>query len=205
LFGPARRRTVARVSTEERPMTRWFPTVCVFVCGLTVPAAVAAQAIEADQHYLVLEVAKLSTFDKEVGEATSKGFKLLMSTTSDGGQRIQALMERVATPPAVYQYRMVATFSEKTGDQEMNAAGAEGFRVVPHTAMVKKGITIFNINQVVIMEKAPNSSDTYQYQTISAVRTSTFHRELKTAVDQGWAIVDMTYGRVLLERKKAGS
>jgi hypothetical protein len=187
-------------------MTRWFPTVCAFVvCGLALPGSSSAQPIEADQHYLVLEVAKLGTFDKEVSEATAKGFRLLMSTTSDNGQRIQALMQRAATPPAVYQYRMVATFSEKTGDQEMNAAGAEGFRIVPHTAMVKKGITIFNVNQVVIMEKAPNSSDVYQYQTISAIRTSTFHRELKTAVDQGWAIDDMTYGRVLLERKKGGS
>jgi hypothetical protein len=50
------------------------------------------------------------------------------------------------------------------------------------------------------MEKAPASTSRYEYQTISAVKTATFHRELKSAVDAGWKVVDMTYGRVLLER-----
>jgi hypothetical protein len=158
--------------------------------------------LEADQKYLVLEVVKLDTFDKEINEAAGQGFRLMMATTSSNGARIQALMERVATPPAVFQYRMVATFSEKTGDKEMNAAAAEGFRVVSHTSMTKKGLTIFNTNSVVIMEKTPKSSDLFEYQTITAVRTSTFHKELKTAIDGGWTVVDMDYGRVLLERPK---
>jgi hypothetical protein len=184
-----------------------FSPVCgVVACALAWAAVPAAQTgIEADQQYLVLEVTKLATFEKETNEAAGQGFRLMMSTTSDNGGRIQALMQRAATPPAVFQYRMVATFSEKTGDTEMNGAGVEGFRVVPHTAMVKKGLTIFNTNNVVIMEKAPNSPDRFEYRTISAVRTTTFHRELKAAVDEGWSVVDMTYGRVLLERKKAGA
>ena len=128
----------------------------------------------------------------------------MMSTTSDNGQRIQALMNRAATAPDVFEYRMVATFSEKTGDKEMNAAASQGFRVVPHSAMTKKGITVFNTNSVVVMEKAPKTSELFEYRTLSAVRTATFHRELKAAVDEGWKVVDTAYGRVLLERPKAG-
>ena len=175
----------------------------VSLVGCTAVARAQDLKVEPDQQYLVLEVAKLDTFEKEVNVASGLGFKLMMSAVSDGGQRIQALMERVPAAGGSFKYRMVATFSEKTGDKEMNAAGAEGFRVVPHTAMLKKGITIFNINSVVIMEKDAKSSDLFEYQTISAVKTATFHRELKAAVDQGWKIVDTTYGRVLLERKKA--
>jgi hypothetical protein len=159
--------------------------------------------VEADQQYLVLEVLKLDTFEKEINGAAGQGFRLMMSSTSDNGARIQALMERAAAAPDVFQYRMVATFSEKTGDEEMNAAAADGFRVVPHTAMIKKGFTIFNTNSVVIMEKAPKSAEPFDYRTISAVRTATFHRELKAAVDEGWKVVDTTYGRVLLERQRA--
>ena len=158
------------------------------------------QQIEADQHYLILEVVKLDTFEKEVNAAAGQGFRLMMSSTSDNGGRIQALMQRASTPPDVFQYRMVATFSEKAGDKEMNAAGAEGFRIVPNTAMVKKGLTIFNTNSVVVMEKAPKSSERFEYRTISAVKTATFHRELKSAVDEGWKVVDTLYGRVMLER-----
>jgi len=159
--------------------------------------------VEADQRYLVLEVLKLDTFDKEINIAAGLGFRLMMSCASDDGSRIQALMERAATPPDVFQYRMVATFSQKTGDKEMNAAATDGFRVVPHTAMVKKGMTIFNVNNVVIMEKAPKAPELFEYRTIGAVKTSTFHRELKAAVDEGWKVVDTTYGHVLLERQKA--
>ena len=60
--------------------------------------------IDADQKYVVIEVVKLDTFDKEVNAAASQGFRLMMSATSDNGARIQALMERAAEPPDVFQY-----------------------------------------------------------------------------------------------------
>jgi hypothetical protein len=178
--------------------------ISIGVLAFLTASVAAAQDIktEPDQRYLVIEVNKLSTFEKELNSAANQGFRLMMSTTSEEGQKIQALMERVVAPPQTYEYRMVATFSEKTGDKEMNAAAAEGFRVLSHTAMVKQGLTIFNRNSVVIMEKAPESSPPYTYMTISAVKTSTFHKELKAAVEQGWKVVDMTYGQVLLERSK---
>ena len=69
--------------------------------------------------------------------------------------------------------------------------------------MVKQGLTIFNRNSVVIMEKAPEMTTVYAYMTVSAVRTSTFHQELKAAVEQGWKVVDMTYGQLMLERVKS--
>jgi hypothetical protein len=98
---------------------------------LTASVAAAQEIkIEPDQQYFVIEVTKLSTFEKELNSAAKQGFRLMMSTTSEEGQRIQALMERVAQLPGSYQYRMVATFSEKTGDKEMNAAAAEGFRLL---------------------------------------------------------------------------
>lgn len=182
-----------------------FLVVCLACSFLGLAGALGAQQVKAepDQQYLVLEVAKLDTFEKEINSAANQGFKLMMSASSEDGNRIQALMERAHTPPDVCQYRMVATASEKTGDREMNAAAAEGFRLVPHSAIVKKGLTIFNINTVVVMEKPPQSSDAYEYQTIGAIKTATFHRELKAAVDAGWKVVDTTYGRVLLERTRS--
>ena len=182
-----------------------FLAVVGVVCVLPLSAGVAVAQVktEPEQKYLVVEVTKLDTFEREISSAAEQGFRLMMSTTSDDGGRIQALLERVATPPDVYKYQMVATFSEKTGDKEMNSAANEGFRVVPHTAMVKKGITIFNVNSVVVMEKSPTAPERFEYRTISAIKTATFHRELKAAVDEGWKVVDTTYGRVLLERKKS--
>ena len=175
----------------------------VVLVGMAATTVAQQANVEADQRYLVLEVVKLDTFEKEINEAARQGFRLMMSTTSDNGARIQALMERIAVAPDVFQYRMVATFSEKTGDKEMNATASDGFRVVPHPAMTKRGVTVFNSNSVVIMEKAPKSPGRFEYRTISAVKTATFHRELKAAVDEGWKVVDTAYGRVLLERDNA--
>ena len=58
--------------------------------------------VEPEQQYLVLEVTKLSTFEEELNSAAKQGFQLIMSTTSDNGSRVQALMQRVATPPDVF-------------------------------------------------------------------------------------------------------
>jgi hypothetical protein len=170
-------------------------------------APVLAQQVkgEPDQQYLIVEVVKLATFETELNSAAAGGFRLMMSTTSDNGARVQALLERAATPPNVFQYRLVATFSTKTGDKEMNDAATEGFRAVSHTAMVKKGLTIFNTNNVVVMEKDPKATQKVEYMTITAIKTSTFHKELKAAVDQGWKVMDMTYGQVLLERPRPGT
>jgi hypothetical protein len=172
----------------------------VLLLAFAAPGLARQVKIEPDQQYLVVEVLKLATLEKELNSAAAEGFRLMMSTTSDDGARVQALLERVATPPDVFRYRLVATFSSKTGDKEMNAAAAEGFRAISHTAMVKKGLTIFNTNNVVVMEKDPKATQNVEYMTITAIRTSTFHKELKSAVDAGWKALDMTYGQLLLER-----
>ena len=187
-------------------MSAKYRAIAAITAGVLVfPAMAIAQEVKiaGDQQYVVLEVAKLDTFEKELNSVAGQGFRLMMSTTRDDGQRVQAFMQRTSESGGTFQYRLVATFSTKTGDKEMNASAAEGFRVVPHTSMLKKGLTIFNTNNVVVMEKASSSADTFEYMTITAIRTDTFHRELKQAVDQGWKAVDMTYGQVLLERVKA--
>lgn len=166
------------------------------------PAVAQEIAVGQGQQHLVLEVLKLSTFEQELNRAAREGFRLMMATTSFKGARIQALLNRVPPGAANAEYRLVATFSTKTGDKEMNAAAAEGFRVVSHTSMVKTGVTIFNTNSVVVMERVPGTP-IVEYLTLTAARTSTFHRELKAAENDGWKVVDMTYGQVLLERPAA--
>jgi hypothetical protein len=172
----------------------------ILVCSAPSPGQ--RVKVEPEQKYLVLEVVKLSTFEAEINEAAKLGFRMVMATTSDDGSRVQALMERAATPPETFTYQLVATFSEKAGDREMNEAGSAGFRLIPHTAMVKKGLTIFNTNSVVLMEKSPASAEHFEYKSSTAVKTSTFHKELRAAVEDGWKVVDMIYGRILLERIK---
>jgi hypothetical protein len=153
-----------------------------------------------DQQYVNLEILKISTLAQELNDAGRQGFRLKMSAV--GEARVAALMER-ADPPDTFEYRIVSTFSSKTGDKEVNGAAMEGFRVVPHTFMVKKGITVFNIDNVVIMERGSKRPRTYEYRTIGAVKTSNLDKDLKSALSEGWVVFDMVYGQILMERPKS--
>lgn len=169
-----------------------------------VVSSVSIQAQEVkiapDQQYVNLEILKVATLAQELNDAGKQGFRLKMTAVNEA--RVTALMERAA-PPDVFEYRIVSTFTSKTGDREVNAAAADGFRVVPHTFMVKKGITIFNIDNVVIMEKASKPTRTYEYRTIGAVKTSNLDKELKSALAERWQVYDMVYGQILMERPKS--
>lgn len=156
--------------------------------------------VETGQQYLILEITKLATLTAELNDAAKQGFRLRMAAVES--PRVTALMDRTATPAAPFEYQIVNTFSSKTGDKEMNAAAGDGFRAVPHTFMVKKGFTVFNVDNVVVMEKSPEQTKTYEYRTINAARTSTLDKELKAALADDWQVFDMVHGQILLERSK---
>ena len=172
--------------------------LALLVSNVSIPAEQVK--IAADQQYLNLEIVKVATLAQELNDAGKQGFRLKMSAVNEA--RVSALMERAA-PPDIFEYRIVSTFTSKTGDKEVNAAAADGYRVVPHSFMVKKGLTIFNVDNVVIMEKESKPTRTYEYRTIGGVRTSTLDKELKSALAEGWQVFDMVYGQILMERPKS--
>jgi len=164
----------------------------------------AAQRVklEPDQQYVLLETVRTKTLAAEVNEVALKGFRVKMAQADSESGRMELLMERTATPPDVFEYQLVATMSSKTKEKEMNAAAAQGFRVIPHTFMAKKGMTIFNTESVVLMEKTPKSTKAYEYKMITGLRTATLEREIKGAVKDGWELIDLAYGELILERVK---
>ena len=153
------------------------------------------------QQYAILEITKLSTLAAELNDAAKQGFRLRMTAVES--PRVSALMAREEAGGGTYEYQIVNAFSSKTGDKEMNEAASNGFRVVPGTFMVKKGLTVFNVDNVVVMEKSPGSSEPFEYLTLNAARTSTLDKELKDALAQGWRVLDMVHRQILLERTRA--
>jgi hypothetical protein len=191
-----------RISDSENKMSMNVRIAMALLALVASGVSVSSQQVKIapDQHYLILEIVRVATFAEELNDAAKQGFRLKMSAANEA--RVTALMERTATLPDVFQYRIVSTFTSKSGDKDMNAAAAEGFRVVPHTFMVKKGLTIFNVDNVVVMEKEPKPTTTYEYKTIGAIKTSTFEMDLKNALADKWQVFDMVYGQLLLERLK---
>lgn len=177
-------------------------TILQFALLVSVRPAIAQRVPAApDQKYVILEITKLSTLNAELNDAAKQGFRLSMTAVES--PRVTALMVRSEPNGAApFEYRIVNTFSSKTGDREMNESALLGFHAVPHTVMVKKGFTVFNVDNVIVMEKSPSSSQPYEYLTINAARTATLDKELKSALADGWQVFDMVHGQILLERLK---
>jgi hypothetical protein len=189
-----------RVAWREKAMlriTRIFTALLIIsISGRAAPAQTLK--VDPNQRYLILEVAKVGTLEKELNAAAQQGFRL--SRTASTGARVEALMERTGPTTSGFQYRVVSTVSKKTGEKEMNDAALQGFRIVPHTSLLKAGFTIFDTNGVVVMEKDSQNPATYEYKTVGARSTSDFDKELNTAIADGWAVIDLRYGAVVLER-----
>jgi hypothetical protein len=156
--------------------------------------------VEPGQRWVVLEAIRTKTLAAEISEVAAQGFRIRMSSADSGSGRMEMLLERVATAPDVFQYELVATASEKTKEKEMNEAGTRGFRVVPNTFMAKKGMTIFNTESVVLMEKEPKSTKTYEYKMIGAYRSKTMEKEVQAATSEGWELRGLAYGELIMER-----
>lgn len=169
--------------------------------GLTGRVTADKVKVEPGQQWIVLETIRTKTMANEINEVAKEGFRVRMASADSDSGRMELLLERVATPPDVYQYQLVATASAKTKEKEMNAAAAAGFRLVPNTFMSKKGITVFNTESVVLMEKDPKSAATFEYKMVTALRSSNLEKDLKAAAAEGWVMRDLAYGEVVMERE----
>jgi hypothetical protein len=145
--------------------------------------------LEPDQQYLLLATTKTSTMQKEMDEAASLGFKVRVSSPTSGAEMV-VLMEKVAKPPDLYQYRLLATTRTGTMSKELNEAGDQGFRLLPQTIIAKEGF-IGGPEIVVLLEKAPGSGSTYQYKLLATQRTSTMQKEIREAEAAGFTLIGM--------------
>src|SRR5438105_1093916 len=109
-------------------------TVLMFLLGAALcPGTYAQVKTDAGQRYLVLEVARTGTLEKELNDAAQQGFRLKMATAA--GNKVEAIMERDTSSTERFEYVVVATHSKKNSEKEMNEAAEKGFRIVPRTFM----------------------------------------------------------------------
>ncbi len=126
------------------------------------------------QRYLVLATRRTSTLQKEISVAAAAGYRVVAGW--EEGELV-VLLEKVTEQPAIYQYRLVATNTTSTLEKELREAGAAGFRVVPEAMFsntIRGRFNAFIAESVVVMEKAPNSADTYEYRVVFLYDRGTF-------------------------------
>lgn len=170
--------------------------VCV-LCGLLILALavpmVTAQRVkvDAEQRYLLLATKRTGTMEKELNEVADKGFRVLVGSPTSGAE-MAVFLERVATPPKTYKYKLLATTRTGTMNRELNEAAAEGWRLLPRTMISKPGSGPFSgIEIIVLLEKAPDTEMKYEYKLLATTLTGTLQKEVTESIAAGYTLAGM--------------
>lgn len=171
--------------------------MAAFVVVLTQPAAVwGQQKLDLTQPYLLLATSRTSTMQEELDQAAAAGYRILVGGRSGGGE-LTILLEKVAQPPEVYEYKLLATQLTSTMQRELSEVAAQGFRVLPRALM--GGETEI----VVSLEKRPGATAHSQYLLLATKRTGTLQKEMRQAAEQGYQVLGLVSRKehmVILEK-----
>jgi len=144
--------------------------------------------IAPDQQYLLLATKKTSTMQKELDEAAGHGFRIITGSPTSGSE-MALFLERIAQPPDIYQYKLLATTKTSTMQKELDIESEKGFRLLTETMIAKKGF--LSVEIVVILEKTPVVDKYYKYLLLATSRTSTLQKEVTEARKEGYVISGM--------------
>lgn len=125
---------------------------------------------------------------KELSEASAAGYRVLAGCRTGGGE-FAMLLEKVAQPPDLYQYLLLATTLTSTMQKELDEAAAQGFLLLRRAMMGSGSETM------VVLEKAPGEKPSRsQYLLLATKLTGTLQTELGQAADRGYEVVGMLRG-----------
>ena len=171
---------------------------------LVLAASLSAQRLKItpDQLYLLLATQKTSTMQKELDEAASKGFRVIVGSPTSGTE-VVLFLERVTTAEKPYQYLLLATSRTKTMNKELNKAAEENFRLIPST-MIQKKRMMGSPEVLLVMERPPDAKDFYEYKLLATNRTRTLQKEVTEAKEEGFELVGLVSRgehMVIMEKK----
>ncbi|MDT5294300.1 MAG: hypothetical protein QOJ76_1180 [Acidobacteriota bacterium] len=157
--------------------------------------------IEPGQRYLLLSTMKTSTMQKELDEAASLGFRVIMGSPTSTSE-MAVLTERVAEPSAPYRYKLLATTKIATMRKELNEAAQDGYRLLPRTMISKD--SFLTVEVVMLLEKAPNSDKRYEYRLYATTSEKKMRAEIEKAEAEGFTLAGMVSrgeDMVIMERE----
>lgn len=198
------RRLIATLTTGEEKMKHRLALSAGFLV-LLLPVTFGAPEPKLDltQRFLLLATQKTSTMQKELDEAAAAGYRILVGSPTSGTE-MALILEKVATPPNTYKYLLLATTRTSTMQKELDEAAAQGFRLLPSTMISKSRRFLSGADEiVVVLEKAPGFSHSYQYLLLATTRTSTLQKEMTQAIEEEYVVMGMVSRdehMVILER-----
>lgn len=155
--------------------------------------------VEDSENYLILSTKKIQTMEKELDEAAGKGFRVLYGAPTQ--QFDMAIFLTRSASPKPYSYKILATARNKTMEKELNDLAAQGYRILPRTAIFKQGLLVAEF--VMIMERDPNIPKTYEYRLIVARVENKLQKDMEEVMKDGFQPVTMiTIGKNIIVMEK---
>ena len=165
-------------------------------------AAVSAQsesisAGSANDNYLILSTKRISTMEKELAEAGSKGFRVLYGSPTQSAD--MALFLQKGDSPV--DYKILATARISTMEKELNEAGREGYRLLPRTIVFKSGFVTAEL--VMVMQRDKTEKSAYAYDLVEAAKEVNLQKKIDDAGSRGFVPVTMiTIGKHVVVTEK---
>ena len=148
--------------------------------------------------YKVLATTRLSTMEKEIGEAADEGYayrSVMGGQTSFGGSEAVVIMQREigSEPKGRKLYKLLGTNKTSTMQKEMQELGEEGFEYRGQTVFA----TTFGGQQVVVIMEldVENPTKRVDYLLLATKKTSTLEKELREAGAEGFEVMDLTVSK----------
>ena len=148
-----------------------------------------AQSAGGGDLYKLLATTKTSTMQRELDEASAAGYRIVMGSPTAGNE-MALFLQRVAKPPDIYTYKLLATTRTGTMERELNELADGGFRLMPSTIIAKKQI-VGAVEIVALLERPPMPAKQYEYELLATNQTGTLQREASEAQAAGFVIVGM--------------
>jgi hypothetical protein len=156
---------------------------------LPVSVTLADSTLDLTQRFLLLATTRTTSMQRELDEAAAAGYRVIVGSPTSGHEMV-VILEKVPNLSQPYEYFLLATTRTSTIQQELNDTAARGFRLLPKTVVAKE--QPFGAREIVLlMEKAPGTTNRYRYLLLATSRTSTMQREMTHAVEDGYEVVAM--------------
>ena len=178
-----------------------------FLVALIAATSWSQVEVGPDQHYLLLATTRTSTMQESCrrvplarapgrscsrinstsfAQAAALGFRIVVGSPTSADEMV-ILLERVATPPDIYSYELLATSNTSTMQEELDEATSRGFRLLPST-MISKSSMWGSDELVVVLERSPGEVLRYEYRLLATNRTATLQAEVTQARAEGFEI-----------------
>jgi Domain of unknown function (DUF4410) len=139
-----------------------------------------------DRHTLTMNTKNWSESEQKLGQEALAGYRVVNFSLT-GKSTADVELEKVATPPDVYQYRWVHIRLFTHLQNEVSKATAEGFHAFPQT------LTGLGPYLSVLMEKPPGASTIqYQYVVTEPMSMSNAQKDTDTHQREGYTLLDET-------------